>query len=176
MFNNIGEKIKGLAKFVCWMGIFSSVVTSFSMMANKSTQGGPIIGIIVLIVGCLLSWVGSFFTYGFGELISRAASINVKSEQGNPVYHKDVYENETVYQETETNMNQERKTRVHEEGKCDICGAEVAGGNTYERLYHDVNYSVCSECANLLDIVNDEWTTGNKRNKALNELRNRFEK
>ena len=184
MFNNIGGKIKGLAKFVCWMGILSSIFVSFPMMASKDSPSGLFIGLIVLIGGCLLSWIGSFFTYGFGELISRAASIDdklnvlgIKPELGNTDYaDNNVYENKAEYQESDINTSHEVYVPIHEEGKCDICGAEVNSDNTNERLYQGANYSVCSECAHLLDMVNDEWISGNKRNKALDELKNRFEK
>ena len=35
-------------------------------------------GLYGLITGCLGSWIGSFFTYGFGELIERTSSIDDK--------------------------------------------------------------------------------------------------
>lgn len=34
-----------------------------------------IIGIVVIVFGCLMSWIGSFFAYGFGQLIENTDEI-----------------------------------------------------------------------------------------------------
>ena len=36
---------------------------------------GILSGIVIIIVGCLASWIGSFFTYGFGQLIENTDRI-----------------------------------------------------------------------------------------------------
>ena len=71
MFTNIGGKIKGLAKVVCWIGIILSFIMGVIMMA---TQGelGVATGLITMIIGALASWVGSFVLYGFGELVENS--------------------------------------------------------------------------------------------------------
>ena len=78
MFDNIGGKIKMLAKVLCWIGIIGSVITGFSLMAFLS-RGigflGVLLGLLVAGVGCLFAWIGSFFTYGFGQLIENTDRI-----------------------------------------------------------------------------------------------------
>ena len=69
MFNNIGGKIKALAKVLCWIGIVCSVISGIAMMLSQQTDQGVLAGIVTIIVGCLVSWIGSFFAYGFGQLI-----------------------------------------------------------------------------------------------------------
>jgi len=82
MFNHIGRKIKGLAKFICWLGIILSVLVGIIMIvggSNVDVSGvegaealqslGWVGGVLFIIIGCLASWIGSFFTYGFGQLI-----------------------------------------------------------------------------------------------------------
>ena len=79
MFNNIGGKIKGLAVFICWMGIVISFIWAAYLMFSGVRFGNLNIilqGVFVMIVGCILSWIGSFLLYGFGELIDRATSID----------------------------------------------------------------------------------------------------
>ena len=70
MFNNIGNKIKGLAVLFTIIGIIASCIlgflTLFIVMNFLWT-------ILIIVVGCLLSWVGSFLLYGFGELVSKTA-------------------------------------------------------------------------------------------------------
>lgn len=71
MFDNIGGKIKALAKVMCILGIIVSVIMAFVTWFGGSRYGASTFlpGLITLVVGCLGSWVGSFFTYGFGQLI-----------------------------------------------------------------------------------------------------------
>jgi len=90
MFDFIGEKIKKLAKVICWLGIISSVLLGFMIM---STEGDPLIstllglpmideeeivifGFLYMIIGSILSWISSFVLYGFGELIDTTMNIS----------------------------------------------------------------------------------------------------
>ena len=80
MFTNIGGKIKGLAKVICYVGIAISVVAGVSMigLGSSSYYNGDtmaVMGCVVMIVGSLVSWIGSFFAYGFGELIENTTVI-----------------------------------------------------------------------------------------------------
>lgn len=80
MFNNIGEKIKKLAEIISIIGISISVLAGFIMIIfGAFADEGAIIGIgsgfVIMIVGSLLSWIGSFFTFGFGELIENTTVI-----------------------------------------------------------------------------------------------------
>lgn len=76
MFDNIGGKIKGLAYTVAVLGIIASVVGAIVLWAANSYYNNTVgTGFIVLIGGCIGSWVSGFFTYGFGELIDQQATI-----------------------------------------------------------------------------------------------------
>ena len=66
MFDNIGGKIKTLAQVICWIGIACSVVFGIAVVANEYTR---LLGIAIIVLGPLLSWVSSFLLYGFGQLI-----------------------------------------------------------------------------------------------------------
>lgn len=79
MFDNIGGKIKGLAKVLCLVGIAVSAIGAIALWcANSYYQPTIVPGFIVLIVGSVGSWLSSLFTYGFGELIDRVTSIDEK--------------------------------------------------------------------------------------------------
>lgn len=82
MFNNIGGKIKALAKMLCWIGIAASIIGAIALWSlhnqynymthtYNDTLGT---GFVVLLVGCIGSWIGSFFMYGFGELIDETTA------------------------------------------------------------------------------------------------------
>ena len=80
MFDNIGGKIKKLAKIICWIGIVLSVIIGVAGIANGTSEGIAN-GIVVIIVGCLSSWIGSFFTYGFGQLIENTDAIRANTQK-----------------------------------------------------------------------------------------------
>lgn len=78
MFKDIGKKIKGLASIICWVGIIGYVLAAFIMFgvtAYTHEGGFAAAGALLLIIGPLSAWVGSFFMYGFGELIDKTAEI-----------------------------------------------------------------------------------------------------
>ena len=70
MFNNIGGKIKVVAMTLCIIGIVFSVIAGFALIiADESTM---LSGILLIIVGPIASWIGSFMTYGFGQLVENS--------------------------------------------------------------------------------------------------------
>ena len=72
MFDNISEKIKTAANVICWLGIIANIIAAIVMFvaADQTEAFGLIgLGIALLILGPILSWVFSLFIYGFGELI-----------------------------------------------------------------------------------------------------------
>lgn len=79
MFSNIGGKIKGLATAISVIGIGVSVICGIVMIiaGGAAGNGAAMIGrgFAILIVGSLVSWIGSFFAYGFGELIENTTVI-----------------------------------------------------------------------------------------------------
>ena len=70
MYNNIGKKIMGLAKFVAWIGIIGSIISGIFIIS-----AGSQIGFLTIVLGSLVAWVGSFVLYGFGQLIDDTSSI-----------------------------------------------------------------------------------------------------
>ena len=97
MWDNIGEKIKTLAKVIAFVGIISSIIGGISLISqgiginqrNWSSSGGELsifLGIASLIGGSIISWISSFFMYGFGELIEVTSEIkkHIYGEKNNP--------------------------------------------------------------------------------------------
>lgn len=87
MFSNIGKKIKTYSKVIAWCGIIASALLGvgviiagiFGEYAHIANSIGLIVGgVLIIAVGVLVSWVGAFFTYGFGEVVERVQSIDDK--------------------------------------------------------------------------------------------------
>ncbi|MBO7542526.1 hypothetical protein J6T93_01275 [bacterium] len=81
MYSNIGEKIKVFAAMFCGIGMlisFFSALCIWSKASQYHDDASAVVGLAVLVIGCLASWIGSFFTYGFGQLIEHAKNIDEK--------------------------------------------------------------------------------------------------
>ncbi len=73
-----------MGKNVCWIGIVISALwgliaiitaTTNFVMGFGYTAISVLIVLFVMIVGPMLSWVGSFLLYGFGELIENTSKL-----------------------------------------------------------------------------------------------------
>lgn len=71
MFERIGSKIKGLASVIAWVGIMASILLGIVLCVSEMI----LIGLVVMVIGSLASWIGTFLLYGFGELIEKTCSI-----------------------------------------------------------------------------------------------------
>ena len=71
MFDNIGGKIKGLAKFMTGVGIAVSWGVAIACFVTEE-EIMVLIGVGIGIVGSLLSWVSAFLLYGFGQLVENS--------------------------------------------------------------------------------------------------------
>lgn len=71
MFDNIGYKIKSLAKLLCWIGIAVSLGSGCYIFRTNEW-----LGILIIVGGTLLSWLGNFILYGFGELVDNSEIAN----------------------------------------------------------------------------------------------------
>ena len=77
MFKNMGKKIKVLAQVMMWIGFSLWCIAGLVMIANgvMMLEWGPqgivmiVVGLIMIGLGFLFSWIGSFITYGFGQII-----------------------------------------------------------------------------------------------------------
>ena len=121
MFDNIGGKIKGLAKLICWAGIVVSAILGILIWAN---HGNFLTGLLYIVVGGLASWIGSFCTYGFGQLIEDTAAIRYQlMKRAVETIQNGVQRTAPVQNETE------KKKILREEGwqcKCGYVNREYA--------------------------------------------------
>lgn len=72
MYNNIGGKIKVLAKSAFIVETIASVIAGIVFLFDYETV---VLGLIIIIAGPLVAWVSSWLLYGFGELIDKVTEI-----------------------------------------------------------------------------------------------------
>lgn len=80
MYDNIGGKIKGLAKAIFITETISAVISGIALMASDEDMIP--VGLLVMVVGPLVAWVSSWLLYGFGELIDKACDIERNTRGG----------------------------------------------------------------------------------------------
>ena len=83
-FDNIGAKIKGLAKTCFVVETIAAIFTGIGLMASDDDM--ILIGLLVIVAGPFVAWVGSWLLYGYGELIERTCEIadNTRGEAKAP--------------------------------------------------------------------------------------------
>jgi len=121
MFDNIGGKIKALAKVFCWIGIIASVIYAIvNFVASGQTRnndGYILAGYMFLFLGPLVSWISSFVLYGFGQLIentSENASLLRKIAGNNKGFN-----NTASVSEVDELRNRCKKGEISETQYCD---------------------------------------------------------
>ena len=80
MYENIGKKIKGLAKAIFVVEAIAAVITGNALMAADDDL--ILYGLLVMVVGPIVAWVSSWLLYGFGELIDMASDIERNTRGG----------------------------------------------------------------------------------------------
>lgn len=95
MFNNIGKKIKGLAKVVFWVEFISTILGGFVFIVSSFfwvDEPIAIVGVIIAaIVGVailfLLEWLSVWMLYAFGELVDNSTIIAKEITEHKPPKH-----------------------------------------------------------------------------------------
>ena len=82
MFDNISEKIKGLAKVLFWLEVIAAVIVGLVLV--EDTEG---LSILFAIAGVLVACISAWFIYGFGQLIENTDKLVVQQKQ-TPVSQK----------------------------------------------------------------------------------------
>lgn len=135
MFNNIGRKIKALAKiqFIV-LAIIDFIVGIVILSVNEYLIAA---GLSVMLIGPILAWISSWILYGYGQLIENSDKLA-----------KNVCE--TQDQIFKDRTNEEKTTEISTEkiGKCELCGkenVEISDVKIVDNL--GTRYrAVCSDC------------------------------
>lgn len=113
MYNNIGGKIKGLAVFFCILGILGSLtVGTLAIVAGSELDFfvedgviyGAVGGVLIIIVGSLISWVSSFLLYGFGQLVQNSDRISTALNKQNRFIDNNAPQRFGTYQNPTTSV------------------------------------------------------------------------
>ena len=78
LYKNIGEKIKGWAKWVFIVGAISSIIGAIGMLFSAEDGWMLIVGVLTLVVGPLVAWVSSWLLYAFGQITDDLHAMRAK--------------------------------------------------------------------------------------------------
>ena len=93
MFDNIGSKLRMLARIICLVGILISVIAMIGIWitgGGMADRGGFTIfasGLVTGVLGALCAWGLGVMTYGFGQLVDDTEAIRHNTEDIQ--YHAD---------------------------------------------------------------------------------------
>ena len=124
-FDDIGSKIKNLAKWSCWITILliwiAAPISFIVLVSDEWTAEFCWIPLVGAIVGPVLVWVESWVLYAFGEFVEDTHAMRKKyypmaEEQAN----REVEERA----EREAKAKAKHEAEPAEKGKCELCGKE----------------------------------------------------
>ena len=84
MFENVGGKIKTLAKVTTWIGIIASIIVGFGVMFTQKSGGGFLMGLLIMAVGSFASWLASLSSYAFGQLVENSDILVMRTRASSP--------------------------------------------------------------------------------------------
>jgi hypothetical protein len=79
LYDNVGNKIKIIAKVTCWIGIIASIIGGLVCM-GFGDELIPI-GLVVIFGGSIFSWLGSLGIYAFGQLVENSDKLVKYAEE-----------------------------------------------------------------------------------------------
>lgn len=134
MYNNIGEKVKGLAKVVAFLGILGSVIYGIVLIVQgaklnsyyPSEAGSALIGtgFAVMIVGSLVSWISSWALYAIGD--TNVKTTELYSKMYSEMYSKDSSSGTPAAHFAYTPADPSRPGTVAHTFRCDKCGIMIS--------------------------------------------------
>lgn len=76
MFEEPGHKLKTVAKILCWLGIIGTVIAAVTLGKDRYGDFDLLSFALILVIGCVTSYISSLVLYGFGEMIENTSGIS----------------------------------------------------------------------------------------------------
>lgn len=93
MFTKIGKKIKTMATALFYILDVSSVIGALYVIFNFNSLLGVgnavLIGVLIVLIGCLLAWLSAIALYGYGELVDNSTIIKDILSGGAPAVQEE---------------------------------------------------------------------------------------
>ena len=138
MYDNIGGKIKGLAKTMFIVEAIGAVITGIVLLATDDDL--IFAGLLTLFCGPIIAWVSSWVLYAFGELVE-----DVHNIRDLKCLNKEQSKSKSIVMQNMESSKQEAEPTIC--NKCELCGKESE--NLHRCKINDtVGWAdLCDECA-----------------------------
>ena len=157
-FDNIGEKIKGFAKWSCWISIIllwiAAAILFIVCLFDDSSIRYCWIPMLAAVLGPIGIWLSYWLLYAIGEMVSRQISVDCQ------LYYlrqelKNTAEEQAANSQAQKGGNTNSaagKSNSDQLGDCEICGKEnvYVRKFTYDDKYGKYTREMCADCINDL--------------------------
>ncbi|MGN0487956.1 MAG: zinc-ribbon domain-containing protein [Ruminococcus sp.] len=134
MYNNVGKKIKGIATIVSAIGMIASIILGITMLSHGSEIFNSL---LVIAIGCLISWLGAINLYAFGQLVESAQNIE-KKLFGDETAQVSTNEKKSVMEKINSRVNKAETGTTNSDNnyeakstKCPVCNTEVVSNAAF---------------------------------------------
>ena len=113
MYDKIGRKIKALATVSFLVGAITAFIAGVVLLVDEQIG----LGLIIMLCGPVVAWVGSWLLYGFGEIIDKLCEIeqNTRGGQIRPTAKEENKAAEKARQEEIARTQREAAARAQRE-------------------------------------------------------------
>ena len=133
MYKNIGHKIKNLAQVIFVLEALATVIWGLSIAS--SDNGRAPFGLFIAIAGPLVSFISSWFVYGFGEIIETLQKIRENTMPRTGQKKKKGRTDEDTLEELPQDSSDTDTENQIPQVTCPHCGTR-----------HDFDYPKCPKC------------------------------
>ena len=111
MYDNIGGKIKGLAKTMFIVEAIGAVITGIVLLATDDVL--IFAGLLTLFCGPIIAWVSSWVLYAFGELVEKTSDTNnvIRKIESYTRNLRITYQDEQATKETKNSKKNQEKPK-----------------------------------------------------------------
>lgn len=164
-FDNIGEKIKNLAKWSCWITILliwiATPITFIALVADEWTAHLWWVPLLSAIVGPVVVWIESWMIYAFGEFVEDIHAMRNKTATIDSIdrslkvlsaQNRNSFKNEVKHEE-KTAQEEPKQAKV-DESALPVETQNSVGESSW----------ICGKCKTKnLNVRNDCWSCGNPK-------------
>ena len=161
-FENIGGKIKNLAKWSCWITIFliwiAAPISFFVLLSDDWTAGLCWIPLVGAIVGPVFVWIGNWAMYAFGEFVEDIHAMRNKEGTTTEVNANTNQTQFSTPKSTTVNIPFEKWNKAYADqgkviGVCGVCGKKNCPVvfAEFEDFWGKAEKNMCYDCCSKRD-------------------------
>ena len=150
LYENIGGKIKNWAKWIFIVEAIGAIITGLVLLCTDEDL--ILYGLITLVCGPIVAYIGSWILFAFGELVEDVHAI--RNKDGNAIIEKneqynessknvDIEHKQNVKYEVEEESEYENESDEFECLNCKKTFTVLASEDTVSCPYCNTKYKVC---------------------------------